>query len=83
MELEPTVRVRYFAVLRDRTGAAEESWPYAGQTVGELILQIVEARSLGLPPALIRAARGDRFLESQERLEPGDEVVLIPPVAGG
>lgn len=83
MELGPALRVRYFAVLRDRAGAAEESWPYEGQTAGELILQVIELRSLGLAPALIRAARGDRFLEHDERLGPGDEVVLIPPVAGG
>jgi ThiS family len=33
--------------------------------------------------ASIRVVRNDRFLLSDEKLEPGDEVALVPPVSGG
>jgi molybdopterin converting factor small subunit len=31
----------------------------------------------------VRLARNNQFLQPGERLEPGDEIALIPPVSGG
>jgi molybdopterin converting factor small subunit len=39
--------------------------------------------SLSDSRAAIRLVRNDRFLLPEDRLEPGDEVALIPPVSGG
>lgn len=78
-----TVCVRYFAVLRERRGLAEEQFETAVDTVGELIQELIAHHSLGLPPSLIRAAKGTDFVEADTPLNDGDELVLIPPVAGG
>jgi len=32
---------------------------------------------------IIRLARDGEFLESSARVQPGDEIALIPPVSGG
>jgi molybdopterin converting factor small subunit len=78
-----TVRVRYFAVLRDRAGQAEELYSTEAMTAGDLVLELIEVRKLGLSPALIRPAIGGQFVEAKYSLSEGDEVILIPPVAGG
>lgn len=78
-----TVKVRYFAVLRDRAGRADEFYTTEAKTASELILELIESRNLSLSPALIRPAIGGQFVEATHRLSDGDEVVLVPPVAGG
>jgi molybdopterin converting factor small subunit len=52
-------------------------------TVGSLISELIARHHFGLPPALIRAAVGTAFVEPETELHDGDEIVLIPPVAGG
>lgn len=78
-----SVRVRYFAVLRDRRGLESERVDAAGQTAGELVEALIERHDLGLPASLIRVAINGAFVEDSVVLAVGDEVVLLPPVAGG
>ncbi len=77
------VNVRYFAVLRDRAGVSDEVFETASSSVRALVDELIEARSLGLASPMIRAAVNGRFAADDEPLRGGDEVVLIPPVAGG
>ncbi len=81
-----TVRVLYFAGLRDALGIAEEvlALPEGVRTVGHL------ANHLALlhPPyaerrSHVRIARNESFAQEDEPLSEGDVVALIPPVAGG
>lgn len=78
-----TVTVRYFAVLRERRGLSQESWTTESDTVGALINELLATHRLGLPPALIRAAVGQNFVEPDTPVIDGMDLVLIPPVAGG
>lgn len=78
-----TVRVRYFAVLRDRAGVADEAVETAATTARGLVDELIESRGLGLPSPLIRVAINGAFVADDMPLNEGDEVVLIPPVAGG
>ena len=80
-----TVRVRFFAILKDRAGTdAAEVTLDDGATVGvalEAIARRYESLATLLPrvaPAVNRA-----YARRDERLNDGDELALIPPVSGG
>ena len=77
------IKIRYFAVLRDRAGVEEEDLEVKRCTAAELIEQLISSRTLGLTPALIRPAINGRFVPENTEVQDGDEIVLIPPVAGG
>ncbi|HRF59387.1 MAG TPA: MoaD/ThiS family protein [Fimbriimonadaceae bacterium] len=78
-----TVHVRYFAVLRERAGRERESVEIEPMTARELVDRLIRERGLGLPSPLIRIAVGGAFVEDGSVLADGDEIVLLPPVAGG
>jgi molybdopterin synthase catalytic subunit len=79
------VRVRYFAVVREILGVAEESLELpAGARVGD-VLDRVTARDprLARLRRVLRGARNLAVAPDSEPLAEGDEVALIPPVMGG
>lgn len=78
-----SVKVRYFAVLRERRGVDEETFATECSTVGDLVQKLISEHRLGLPTALIRGAVENQFVEPSHQLEDGMEIVLIPPVSGG
>ena len=77
------IRVRYFAVLRDRVGCSEELIDTECTTARQLAEDLIIARQLGLPSSLIRLAVNGSFVEGHTPLSEGDELLLLPPVAGG
>ena len=81
-----TIRVLYFAALRELMGVDEEevALPPPITTIGALKAWLEGAR----PPlkgrlATVRLARNEEFATDDEGLADGDVVALIPPVAGG
>lgn len=79
------ISVRYFGVLKRLTGADVEALRVAeGATVSAALGQLV-TRHPGLEAALptTAVAIGDRIVTRDERLSPGDELALLPPVSGG
>ncbi len=78
-----TVNVRYFALLRDQRGLESESVECKSATVAEFVANLAQAHQFSLPPSRIRAAVNGEFAEDDQALMDGDNVVLIPPVAGG
>jgi molybdopterin converting factor small subunit len=79
------LRVRFFGPVRSRlkTDACEIAWPAdasADEFWTRLISQFPEIASAR---PTTRLARNGEFLGENERLHPGDEVALIPPVSGG
>jgi molybdopterin synthase sulfur carrier subunit len=81
-----TVRVLYFAGLRDAVGVAEESLdlPAGVATVAALADHLAARhRAYAERRAHVRIARNEAFAGDDERLADGDVIALIPPVAGG
>jgi molybdopterin synthase catalytic subunit len=79
------LRLRAFAVVRELLGRGEETLEVpAGTRVGA-VLDLVAARDprLGRLRPLLKAARNQAMAADDVVLEEGDEVALIPPVAGG
>jgi molybdenum cofactor biosynthesis protein MoaC len=81
-----TIQVRLFAMLRERAGrdSLELELP-EGATVADAMALL--GHEPGLDELLgrlpVRAARNREYVDEGERLEPGDELALIPPVSGG
>jgi molybdopterin synthase catalytic subunit len=75
------VRVRLFAILRDRAGGSDQielELP-DGAVVADALEQ-VRPLTDGVPVVM---AINHEYAEAQAPLHPGDELALIPPVSGG
>jgi molybdopterin converting factor subunit 1 len=83
--VEGAVKVLAFAGARDVIGAAELAFPLARPcTAGELLAEVCRRYPALLPwRAAIRVAVNGTYAASEEPVTFGDEVALIPPVAGG
>lgn len=81
-----TIKVLYFAAVRDLVGKDEEKLvlPPEVATIDRLSA-FLEERHAALAGRLgaVRFARNETFADAAERLAEGDVVALIPPVAGG
>lgn len=79
------IQVLYFAVFRERLGTSAETLELdAPATVADAVAALVERH----PPIAalrgrFRVARNQEFASDDEVLVDGDELALIPPVAGG
>ena len=79
------VRVLYFAVVRERLHRDQETLELPdGATVGAL-LDDLDRRHPGVAALRrhLQVARNRELVREGEPLADGDEVALIPPVAGG
>lgn len=81
----PVVHTFYFAACRARTGIGSEDIPeLVGMRIQDAVVFLGE-RHPQLAPILshCRMARNQSFADKEEVLCAGDEIALIPPVAGG
>ena len=79
-----TLTVVYYALLRDRAGRDRESLPVAaGDTARSLYQQLSRRYDFELAEDRLQVAVNKEFVPWERELAPGDEVVFIPPVAGG
>jgi len=78
-----TVEVRYYAVLREQAGRESERFATDVSTVRDLFADRARHYGFRLPGAVVRFAVNGRFVGPEHVLNEGDEVVFVPPVAGG
>ena len=80
---ELDVKALLFASYADAFGASEVALRLAhGSTVGDAVAA-VRSKSPSTLPARPLVAVNERYASYDDALRPGDEVALIPPVAGG
>jgi molybdopterin converting factor subunit 1 len=79
------VRVRLFAMLRERAGWRERELEVDdGATVGDAWRALAaQVPALARYAEVVRFARNGRYAPAEEPLVDGDELAVIPPVAGG
>jgi molybdopterin synthase catalytic subunit len=79
------IRLRYFAFVREQLGLETESLALAeGADVSSLYTTLAERHPvLGRVRKHLRIAVNRNFVDDDYVLQAGDEVALIPPVAGG
>lgn len=78
-----SLRVQYFALLREQAGRSEETLDTAARTPAELYDELQRRYGLTLPVAMLKVAVNGEFGDWSQPLQAGDSVVFIPPVAGG
>jgi sulfur-carrier protein len=78
-----TIRVQYFALLRDQRGLADEKLSTAADTPAGLYAELRARHGFTLPVEQLRVAVNDEFARWDSTLNEGDALVFIPPVAGG
>lgn len=83
--MSDTVKLLAFAGARDMIGEAELAFPVASGLTARGLLDAVCARYPRLLPyaGSIRVAINGTYAAWDEPVRAGDEVALIPPVAGG
>jgi molybdopterin converting factor subunit 1 len=79
------VRVKFFAILRERAGASEVLKEIAeGSTVADLWRQLQkDYPKLDVPGIRLLYAVNQDYVGVDYKLKDKDEVVFVPPVSGG
>ena len=76
------VRLRFFAMLREKLGSDAVREVRAGATVGTVWRAFV-ADHPEVARVRVRFAVAEAYVEPGHRLADGDEVAVFPPVSGG
>jgi MoaE-MoaD fusion protein len=79
------VRVKFFAILREKIGAAEMTRDIEeGGTVGDLWRALQkDYPKIDVPGIRLLYAVNQNYVKADHRLSDQDEVVFVPPVSGG
>lgn len=77
------LRLKYFALLREERGLSSETVESAARTPRDLYAELSARYGFSLPADRITVAVNERFAGWDVALAPQDEIVFIPPVAGG
>jgi molybdenum cofactor guanylyltransferase len=77
------INIQYYALLREQAGRSSETLVTTAGTPRELYEQLKERYPFSLAPEMLRVAVNSEFSDWEQRLNAGDSVVFIPPVAGG
>ncbi len=76
------IRVRYFAVLRERQGCSEAEVDVApGTSVAALYAKLFPPTAEGALPVMY--AVNQSYVSANYALEDGDELAFVPPLGGG
>lgn len=77
------LRVQYFALLREQAGRRDEAVTTGAPTPRELFAELAARHGFTLAPEHLKVAVNSEFSDWSRPLAAGDQVVFIPPVAGG
>jgi molybdopterin synthase sulfur carrier subunit len=80
-----TVRVLFFASLRERVKRSDASWSVADGATVETLWQtlVAELPAIEAMSGAVRFAVNREYVDRGHVLTEGDEVAIIPPVSGG
>lgn len=77
------INIQYYALLREQAGHSSESLLTTAGTPRELYQELKGRYPFSLAAEMLRVAVNSEFGDWEQRLQDGDSVVFIPPVAGG
>ena len=78
------MKIQCFGIAREIAGGSSLTLDQVeGQTIAELKQNLVRAFPGFGELVSFAVARNEEYARDEERIEAGDELVIIPPVAGG
>jgi molybdopterin converting factor subunit 1 len=77
------LKIQYYALMREQAGRSEETLETSAATPAELYGELIVRYAFTLSREQLKVAVNSEFSDWSRRLEQGDAVVFIPPVAGG
>jgi molybdopterin converting factor subunit 1 len=77
------LQLRYYAQLREESGCSEESVETDAETAAALFDELSARHGFSLTCEHLKVAINDEFTDWSTLLKDSDQVVFIPPVAGG
>jgi molybdopterin converting factor subunit 1 len=78
-----TIHIRYYAILREQAGRSEESLTTTASTAAQVFDELKSRYPFTLNAQQLKVAINTEFRDWQTSLNDGDQLVFIPPVAGG
>ncbi len=80
-----TVEVRYYAVLREKTGVAKDFVEVTAGSDGKSLLAAVVGKHPVLKPyvSTLRLASETAYISTASEVSENAVILLIPPVSGG
>lgn len=81
--MNKTVRVSYFAILREQRGLANEQVSTTASSAAVLYEELRARHGFTLPGSRVRVAINDEFQAWDSPVRDGDSLSFLPPVAGG
>ena len=70
-------------MLREQAGSSSVELSTSATTPAELYAELQTSHRLTFRPELLKVAVNERYVAMNSPLHAGDQVVFIPPVAGG
>lgn len=83
MNADKTLHVQYFALLREQRGLAQETLHTTAANAEALYEELRARHGFTLPANRLRVAINGEFAPWPAPLSGGEQLVFIPPVAGG
>ena len=77
------IKVLLFAGLREKAGKGEMELESGTGMTARQVPGLVFGADMAVPPRSLRYAVNQDYVPGDQVLRDGDEVALIPPVAGG
>ena len=77
------VHLQYFSLFGDLCGKSNESLETSAQNAKQLYQELQDLYNFEKDPHNFRVAINDEFADWDVKLNDGDSIVFIPPVAGG
>jgi len=77
------INITYFAILQDERGLPSESLESSAANPAELYEHLRKTHNFSLTKCRLKVAVNDEFADWDAELKEDDNVVFIPPVAGG
>lgn len=77
------IKIKYYASLREETGCSEEYWETNCTKGDQLFEELCHKYHFSLKKDLLRLAINRQYRNFNDEISEGDEIVFIPPVAGG
>ena len=77
------IHLQYYALLREQAGRSTESLQSLAATPAALYAELQQRYAFTLAGSQLKVAVNGEFADWNRPLADGDQVVFIPPVAGG